>query len=184
MTGRYRALSRGRPHRRAAVNRLRRSYADASVPVDDAAHRDGMTASRRCGKVATMSFWCAARPNGRDRSPKGHGKPTAIGARSRQGRRSRPRSGLHGRMLRIRLDLTASTAMAAGRWLCCAAGVADGHSYGKRQSFFISETFSGHSSLHAAFLNSVRLREVSAEGFSATRGGQQRQTAPREENTG
>jgi hypothetical protein len=25
-----------------------------------------------------MFFWCAARPNGRDRSPKEHGKPTAI----------------------------------------------------------------------------------------------------------
>jgi hypothetical protein len=32
-----------------------------------------------------------------------------------------------GRMMRFRLDLTASTAMAAGRWLCCLAGVTDGN---------------------------------------------------------
>jgi hypothetical protein len=54
----------------------------------------GMTASRRRGKVASKSFWCAMRPIGRDRSPKRHGKSAAIAARSGQGRRSRPRSGL------------------------------------------------------------------------------------------
>jgi len=53
----------------------------------------GMTASRQRGKWPPWSFGERSRPLRPRRSPKDHGKPSAIVVRSGQGRRSRPRSG-------------------------------------------------------------------------------------------
>ncbi len=60
-------LTRRGPRRRDAVKRLRRSFTSFR------SLRDDCVSSAR--QVASISFWCAARPIGRDRSPKGYGKP-------------------------------------------------------------------------------------------------------------
>src|SRR3984957_13530573 len=57
----------------------------------------GMTASRRRGKVASMMFWCAMRPIGRDRPPKRHeGKRPSTRAAVKAGEDARAAGRLDG----------------------------------------------------------------------------------------
>jgi hypothetical protein len=91
------------PRRRDAVKRLRRSCASLRR-----LRRDCVSTARQSGYHVPLVRDAAGWPRS---LTKRTWWQTAIDARSGQGRRSRS----HGRMLRIRLDLTASTAMAARR---------------------------------------------------------------------
>jgi len=93
--------SRRGPRRRDAVKRLRRSSATLRSLRDDC-----VSSARRSGLHILLVRDAAKRPRSLTIRI---WRQTAIGGRGGQGRRS----GSHGRMLRIRLDLTASTAMAA-----------------------------------------------------------------------